>query len=63
MERLAKYEDREENKESEKTLKLSEQELKTIKQWYNAVQDLNPSYLAKSDKRLIRKITDFTNNL
>lgn len=41
------------------TMQLTEEELNLIRQWFNAVEDLNPKYLEKADKDLIEKIRVF----
>lgn len=40
----------------ESNLILNKEELDLIRQWYNAVKDLNPKYLEKKDKDLMDKI-------
>lgn len=37
-------------------MELMAEELELVRQWFNAVQDLNPHYLEKSDYELARKI-------
>ncbi|MDO9334918.1 MAG: hypothetical protein Q7T61_00820 [Caulobacter sp.] len=40
------------------TITLTSAEANLIRQWYNAVVDLNPTYLADGDHELGKKITE-----
>lgn len=38
------------------TITLTDKELDMFRQWFNAVQDLNPAYLTKEDYQLVNNI-------
>jgi|GEM_PF-5011892 len=39
-------------------MKLSTDEINLVRQWFNAVQDLNPKYMQKADYKLYLKVLD-----